>query len=78
MTGSVELTFELPDSAKECFHEIIEKDVESTLEFQVFYLLFILLLVGFGTKFLYQYKIVGHNVVPTKNGGWWISYLNFM
>ncbi len=35
MTGSVELTFELPDSAKECFHEIIEKDVESTLEFQV-------------------------------------------
>lgn len=35
ITGSVELTFELPDSAKECFHEIIEKDVESTLEFQV-------------------------------------------
>jgi p24 family protein gamma-3 len=35
LTGSVELTFELPDSAKECFHEIIEKDVESTLEFQV-------------------------------------------
>jgi len=33
--SSVELTFELPDSAKECFHEIIEKDVESTLEFQV-------------------------------------------
>lgn len=35
LTGSVELTFELPDSAKECFHEVIEKDVESTLEFQV-------------------------------------------
>jgi protein ERP2 len=33
LTGSVE--FELPDSAKECFHEVIEKDVESTLEFQV-------------------------------------------
>jgi len=31
----VELTFELPDSAKECFHEHIEKDTESTLEFQV-------------------------------------------
>ena len=31
----VELTFELPDSAKECFHEVIEKDTESTLEFQV-------------------------------------------
>jgi hypothetical protein len=35
ITESVELTFELPDSAKECFHEIIEKDTESTLEFQV-------------------------------------------
>ena len=32
---SVELTFELPDSAKECFYEVIEKDTESTLEFQV-------------------------------------------
>merc|ERR1719347_1504022 len=32
---SVELTFELPDNAKECFHEIIEKDTECTLEFQV-------------------------------------------
>lgn len=32
---SVELTFELPDNAKECFHEIIEKDTDSTLEFQV-------------------------------------------
>jgi len=35
LTGSVELTFELPDSAKECFHEIIEKDTEATVEFQV-------------------------------------------
>ena len=33
--AAVELTFELPDSAKECFHEHIEKDTESTLEFQV-------------------------------------------
>jgi len=31
----VELTFELPDNAKECFHEIIEKDTDCTLEFQV-------------------------------------------
>lgn len=31
----VELTFELPDNAKECFHEVIEKGTESTLEFQV-------------------------------------------
>eukprot|EP00092_Neocalanus_flemingeri_P025686 GFUD01027847.1.p1 GENE.GFUD01027847.1~~GFUD01027847.1.p1 ORF type:complete len:204 (-),score=28.24 GFUD01027847.1:124-735(-) len=33
--GGVELTFELPNSAKECFHEIIEKGTESTLQFQV-------------------------------------------
>lgn len=32
---AVELTFELPDNAKECFHEVIEKGTESTLEFQV-------------------------------------------
>jgi hypothetical protein len=31
----VELTFELPDNAKECFFEVIEKDVEATLEYQV-------------------------------------------
>ena len=52
----MELTFELPDSAKECFHEIIEKDVESTLEF----------LVGFQLKFQFEinqlFKVVtgGH------------------
>ncbi len=32
---SVELTFELPDSAKECFFEVIEQGVEATVEFQV-------------------------------------------
>ena len=37
--GGVELTFELPDNAKECFHEIIEKDTESTLEFQVLHIM---------------------------------------
>lgn len=31
----VELTFELPDSAKECFFEVIEEGTESTIEFQV-------------------------------------------
>ena len=31
----VELTFELPDNAKECFHEVIEKDTSVTVEFQV-------------------------------------------
>ena len=33
--AGVELTFELPDNAKECFHEVIEKGTEATLEFQV-------------------------------------------
>ncbi|KAH0552152.1 transmembrane emp24 domain-containing protein 7-like [Cotesia glomerata] len=33
--GSVELTFELPDNAKECFYQEIEKNTSATLEFQV-------------------------------------------
>lgn len=32
--ASVELTFELPDNAKECFHEDIQKGVQTTFEFQ--------------------------------------------
>jgi len=35
LSGGVELTFELPDNAKECFHQEIGKNVSSTLEFQV-------------------------------------------
>lgn len=35
LSGGVELTFELPDNAKECFYQEIEKNVSSTLEFQV-------------------------------------------
>lgn len=35
LTCGVELTFELPDNAKECFYEDIEKGTESSLEFQV-------------------------------------------
>lgn len=31
----VELTFELPDNAKECFHEDIQKGTKATLEYQV-------------------------------------------
>lgn len=31
----VELTFELPDNAKQCFHEDIQQGVKSTVEFQV-------------------------------------------
>lgn len=32
---NTELTFELPDSARECFYEEIEKNTSATLEFQV-------------------------------------------
>ncbi|XP_069674952.1 transmembrane emp24 domain-containing protein 3 [Periplaneta americana] len=35
LSGGVELTFELPDNAKECFHQEIPLNVSSTLEFQV-------------------------------------------
>ena len=35
LANAVELTFELPDNAKECFFEVIEKGTEATLEFQV-------------------------------------------
>ena len=31
----VELTFELADNAKECFHEQIKNETKGTLEFQV-------------------------------------------
>lgn len=34
-TLAVELTFELPDSAKQCFHEEIHQGTKSTIEFQV-------------------------------------------
>jgi len=32
---SVELTFELPDNAKQCFHEDVKQGIKSTIEFQV-------------------------------------------
>ena len=35
LASAVELTFELPDNAKECFFEVIEKGTEATVEFQV-------------------------------------------
>lgn len=31
-----ELTFELPDNERQCFHELVEKDVNCVLEYQVF------------------------------------------
>ena len=36
LTDGVELTFELADNAKECFYQEIEKNISSTLEFQVY------------------------------------------
>ena len=30
-----ELTFELPDNERMCFHEVVEKDIKCTIEFQV-------------------------------------------
>ena len=35
LVSSVELTFELPDNAKECFYENIPKGKQTTFEFQV-------------------------------------------
>ena len=35
MVLSGELTFELPDNARQCYYEHIDKGTESTLEFQV-------------------------------------------
>jgi len=32
---AVELTFELPDNAKQCFYEDIRQGTDSTVEFQV-------------------------------------------
>ena len=34
-SNCVELTFELPDNAKECFYQEIRKNQSATLEFQV-------------------------------------------
>lgn len=33
--GATELTFELPDSAEQCFHEAVESGVKFSLDFQV-------------------------------------------
>ncbi|XP_043464205.1 transmembrane emp24 domain-containing protein 7 [Leptopilina heterotoma] len=33
--SGIELTFELPDNEKQCFYQDIEKNISSTLEFQV-------------------------------------------
>ena len=41
-----ELTFELEDNAKQCFHEVIKKDTKCTLEFQVIFKAGILLILN--------------------------------
>lgn len=35
LVAGMELTFELPDNAEQCFHEVVNKSVKCTLEFQV-------------------------------------------
>lgn len=35
LVTAVELTFELPDNARQCFHEDIQQGVKGTIEFQV-------------------------------------------
>lgn len=34
-TTSIELTFELPDNAHQCFYEDIQAGIENVIEFQV-------------------------------------------
>lgn len=34
IVSAVELTFELPDDARQCFHEEIDRGVNCTVEFQ--------------------------------------------
>ena len=38
LSGSTELTFELPDREEQCFYEEIDKDVNVIFEFQVCYI----------------------------------------
>lgn len=52
-TGGVELSFELPDNAKQCFYQDIEKNATALFEFQV-YINIILL----NEIFLYIYNII--------------------
>ena len=40
LTQAGELTFELPDNERQCFHETIDKGIKCTLEFQVCTLVF--------------------------------------
>ena len=35
VTCGIELTFELPDNERQCFHEVVDRRIKCTLEFQV-------------------------------------------
>lgn len=50
--SGIELTFELPDNEKQCFYQDIEKNVSSTLEFQV-----IIKKSGFVFLVIFQFSI---------------------
>jgi len=50
-----ELTFELPDNAKECFHEILKVGSKFVLEYQVCYIKFHNLIILFYlNKFIFR------------------------
>lgn len=73
IVNSVELTFELPDNARECFFEEIKKNQTATLEFQVS--LFLRSTNGEGAKVKKQ-RITCHHVLPfTQYGLQWLLKL---
>lgn len=47
IVNSVELTFELPDNARECFYADIKKNQSATLEFQVIIFILINIIILF-------------------------------
>ena len=49
IVNATELTFELEDNARQCFHEIVKKGTKTTLEYQV---------CSFSTYFGYVWKLM--------------------
>ena len=45
VVGAEELTFELPDNAKQCFYEEVDKGVKVSLEYQVCFVIIIISLL---------------------------------
>lgn len=64
VAGGVELTFELPDNAKQCFYQEIDKNVSSTLEFQVLGFIFHIELTSTSVSFN-NFDFLLQNIVET-------------